>query len=60
MEVIFGGGGTPQSTIRSCDMGVTLSVALDMNGSPHQIIPYLLKHEFGGTWSLIFRIGFVT
>ena len=43
--VLHGGGGTPLSAVRSCRMGVTPRKALDMYGSPHLTIPYLLKGE---------------
>ena len=47
MEVIHDGGGTPLSTVRPYGMGVIPSKALDMYGSPHLMIPYLLKGEQG-------------
>ena len=37
----------PLSTVRPCGMDVTPRKALDMYGSPHLIIPYLLKGEQG-------------
>ena len=45
MGVIHGGGGTPLNVIRLCGMGVTPRKALDMYGSPHLTIPYLLRNE---------------
>ena len=47
MEVMHGGGGTLLSVIRPCKMDVTPNKALDMYGSPHLIIPYLLRDEQG-------------
>ena len=47
IKVMHGGGGIPLSAIRSSGMGVTLSKALDMYGSPHLTIPYLLRGEQG-------------
>ena len=47
MEVMHGGGGAPQSAVRLCGMGVIPRKALDMYGSPHLTIPYLLKTEQG-------------
>ena len=47
MGVIYGGGGTPLRAVRLCGMGVTLKKALDMYGSLHLTIPYLLKGEQG-------------
>ena len=45
MEVMHGGGGTPLSAVRLCGMDVTPRKALDMYGSPHLTIPYLLRDE---------------
>ena len=45
--VMHGGGGTPLSVVRLCRMGVTPKKALDMYGSPHLTIPYLLRNEQG-------------
>ena len=45
MEFIHGGGRTPLSTVRLCEMGVIFSMALDMYESPHPAIPYLLMDE---------------
>ena len=45
--VIYGSKGTPLSVIRPCRMDVIFNVALDMRGSPHQTIFYLLKGERG-------------
>ena len=47
IEVMHGGGGIPQSEVRPCGMDVTLRKALDMYGSPHLIISYLLRGEQG-------------
>ena len=38
---------TPLSAVRLCGMGVPPSEALDMSGSPHLTIGYLLKIECG-------------
>ena len=38
-----GGEKTPLSAIRPCGMGVLPSEALDISGSPHLTIGYLLK-----------------
>ena len=38
-----GGDKTPLSAIRPCRMELLLSEALDMNGSPHLTIGYLLR-----------------
>ena len=43
--VMYGGGGTPLSAVRPCGMGVMPRKALNMDGSPHLTIPYLLKGE---------------
>ena len=45
MEVMHGGCGTPLSAVRLCGMGVTPRKALDMYGSPHLTIFYLLRGE---------------
>ena len=45
MEVMHGGGGIPLNTVRLCGMGVTHRKALDMYGSPHLTIPYLIRGE---------------
>ena len=45
MEVMHGGGGTPLSAVRLCGMDITPRKALDMYGSPHLTIPYLLRGE---------------
>ena len=47
MEVMHGGGGTLLSMIRPCGMGVTPRKALDMYGSSHLTIPYLLRGKQG-------------
>ena len=43
--VMHGGGETPLSAVRLCEMGVIPKKALDMYGSPHLTIPYLLMGE---------------
>ena len=53
MRVIGGNEETPLIVIRPCRMEVLLSRALDMNGSPHLIIGYLLKGEHGGLGAII-------
>ena len=45
IEVMHGGSGTPLSTVRPCGMGVIPKKALDMYGSQHLTIPYLLRAE---------------
>ena len=45
--VMHGGSGTLLSAVRLCGMGVTPRKALDIYGSPHLIIPYLLRGEQG-------------
>ena len=45
MGVMHGGGETPLSAVRPCGMGVTPKKALDMYGSPHLTILYLLRGE---------------
>ena len=45
IEVMHGCSGTPLSTVRPCGMGVTPRKALDIYGSPHLTIPYLLQDE---------------
>ena len=47
MGVLHGGGETPLSAVRPCGMGVTPRKALDMYGSPHLTILYLLRGEQG-------------
>ena len=47
MEVMHGGGETSLSSVRLCGMGVTHRKALDMYGSPHLTILYLLRDEQG-------------
>ena len=47
MGVMNGGGETPLSAVRPCEMGVTPKKALDMYGSPHLTILYLLRGEQG-------------
>ena len=43
--VMHGGGGTLLSVVRLCGMGVTPRKALDIYGSLHLTIPYLLRGE---------------
>ena len=46
VEIIHDGGGeTSLSAVRPCGMGVTPRKALDMYGSSHLTIPYLLRGE---------------
>ena len=47
MGVMHGGGETPLSAVRPCGMSVTPRKALDMYGSPHLTILYLLRGEQG-------------
>ena len=47
MGVIHGGGETPLSAVRPCRMGITTRKALDMYGSLHLTITYLLRGEQG-------------
>ena len=47
MKVMHGGGETPLSAVRPCGMDITSRKALDMYGSPHLTIPYLLRGEQG-------------
>ena len=47
MGVMHGGGETPLSAFRRCGMDVTSRKALDMYGSPHLTILYLLRGEQG-------------
>ena len=44
---MHGDSGTPLSVVRLCEMGVTFKKALDMYGSLHLTISYLLKVEQG-------------
>ena len=46
-EITGGGEETPLSTVKSCEMGVPPSEALDMSGSPHLTIGYLLRIRCG-------------
>ena len=43
--IMHGGDETPVSTIRLCGMSVTSCMTLDMYGSPHLTISYLLRNE---------------
>ena len=45
--VMVGSGETPLSAVRPCGMGVTPKKALDMYGSLHLTILYLLRDEQG-------------
>ena len=45
MEIMHGGKGTSLSAIRSCEMDVIPSEALNMCKIPQLIIPYLLRDE---------------
>ena len=44
---MHGGSGTPLSAVRPCGMSVIPRKALDMYGSPHLTISYLLRGEQG-------------
>ena len=45
--IMHGGGGILLSAVRPCGMDVTPRKALDMYGSLHLMIPYLLRGEQG-------------
>ena len=45
--VIVSSEETPLSAVRPCGMGVPPSEALDMSGSPHLTIGYLLRIGYG-------------
>ena len=45
MGIMHGGGGIPLSAVRPYGMGITPRKALDIYGSSHLIISYLLKGE---------------
>ena len=45
VRIMHDGGGTPLSVVRPCGMDVTPRKALDMYGSLHLIISYLLRGE---------------
>ena len=45
--VTGGGEETPLSAVRACEMGVPPNEALDMSGSPHLTIGYLLRIGYG-------------
>ena len=47
MGVMYGGDGTLLSVVRLCGMGVTPRKALDIYGSLHLTMPYLLRGEQG-------------
>ena len=47
MGVMHCGGETPLSAVRPYGMGVTPRMALDMYGSPHLTILYLLRGDQG-------------
>ena len=47
MGIMHGGGETTLSAVRPCGMGVTPRKALDMYGSLHLTILYLLRDEQG-------------
>ena len=44
---MHGGGGIPLSAVRPCGMGIRPKKALDMYGSPHLTISYLLRGKQG-------------
>ena len=48
MEVIGGGEEIPLSAVRLCRMKVSPNACLDMSGSLHLTIGYLLKNEYRG------------
>ena len=52
IKVMHGNGETPLSKIRMHEMGITLSIALDMCGSLHLTILYLLRVEYENLESL--------
>ena len=45
--IMHGNGGRPLNAVRPYRMGITPRKALDMYGSPHLTIPYLLRGEEG-------------
>ena len=45
MGLMHGGGWTPLSAVRPCGISVMAKSALDMYGSQHLTIPYLLRSE---------------
>ena len=45
MGVMHDGGGTPLTAVKLCGMDVTPRKALDMYGSSHLTILYLLRDE---------------
>ena len=47
MGIMQGGSGIPLSAVRLCKMGVTPRKALNMYGSSHLTISYLLRGEQG-------------
>ena len=55
--VTGGGEETPLSTVRQCGMGVPPREALDMSGSPHLTIGYLLRI---GCEDLEFQVGWLS
>ena len=54
--VTGGGEETPLSAVRPCGMGIPPSEALDMSGSPHLTIGYLLRIGYG---DLEFQVGWL-
>ena len=55
-RVTSGGDETPLSAVRPCGMGVPPSKALDMSGSLHLTIGYLLRIGYG---DLEFQVGWL-
>ena len=47
MGIMHGGSETPLSAVRPCGMDVTPTKALDMYGTPHLTISFLLSGEQG-------------
>ena len=45
--IMHGGNGIPLSAVRPCGMGIIPRKALDIYGSPHLTILYLLRGEQG-------------
>ena len=58
--VMHGGGGIPLSAVRPCGMGVIHRKALDMYGSPHLTILYLLRDEQVTSLRISPEFGLVT
>ena len=54
--VTGGGEETPLSAVRLCGLGVPLNEALDMSGSPHLTIGYLLRIGYRDLESQVGRL----